>query len=388
MFPSGHGQFSSASLRGGAIFLAALLLGGCATLPISGPTGAQIQKGASDPRNSVNFNIIELDSFAALPPAPSQPAVFKPDYAPPPTDLIGPGDQLDISIYEAGVTLFGGSAPAIPGAVSGGFETSSRVERLPVTRVNDQGMISLPYVGQMQAAGLRSSELAATIRRAYRKMSQDPQVLVAFRDTIRNSVIIGGEVSRPGRLVLQTNRETLSEVIALAGGYRSDAKDISVRMERQGAETEFRLSDVLNGELSDARVYPGDTISLVRLPRSYSVLGASGRVEQITFSASRMNLAEALATAGGANPNLGDAKAIFVFRFVKAEGESEKPVVYHLNMMNPGGYLISQRFAMNDKDVIYIGNASANQPSKLIQLVSQLFSPVVTAITVGQAAGL
>jgi polysaccharide export outer membrane protein len=40
---------------------------------------------------------------------------------------------------------------------------------------------------------------------------------------------------------------------------------------------------------------------------------------------------------------------------------------------------------MQDKDVLYIGNAAANQPSKLIQLVSQLFSPVV-AVSSGLAA--
>lgn len=387
MLVTSPSQFSMASLRGIAILFAALLLGGCATLPTNGPTGREVRRGANDPRNAVNFQIVELNSFDALPPAPSQPAVFKPDFEPPPTDLVGPNDQLDISIYEVGVTLFGGSASIAPGVETGGLEPSSRAEKFAV-RVNDQGYIELPYVGQIRAAGLRSSELATVIRRAYKGMSQDPQVLVALRDIIRNSVIIGGEIGRPGRLPLQTNRETLSEVIALAGGYRSDAKDLTVRVERLGAEAEFRLSDVLSGKLTDMQVYPGDTISLVRAPRSFSVLGAAGRVEQIPFSGPTMNLAEALATSGGANPNAGDAKAIFVFRFVQTEGQPEKPVVYHLNMMNPGGYLLSQRFTMLDKDVVYVGNAAANQPSKLIQLVSQLFSPVVTAIGVGVAAGL
>ena len=388
MYPLSLSPSSLAFLRGSAMILSALSLAGCASLPTNGPTGAQIQRGASDPTNAINFNIVELDSFAALPPAPSRPAVFQADFAPPPTDLIGPGDQIDISIYESGVTLFGGNGGSAAAAGTGGFETASQVERLPTIRVNDQGFIVLPYIGQIKAGGLRTGELAAAIRRGYKGMSQDPQVLVALRDSIRNSIIIGGEVGRPGRLVLQTNRETLSEAIALAGGYRSDAKDIKVRVERLGAETEFRLSDVLNGELADMLIYPGDRISLVRMPRTFSVLGASGRVEQISFSGSSVNLAEALAMSGGANPNLGDAKAIFVFRFVKADDERETPIVYHLNMMKPGGYLISQRFVMNDKDVIYVGNAAANQPSKLIQLVSQLFSPVVTAITVGQAAGL
>jgi polysaccharide export outer membrane protein len=40
---------------------------------------------------------------------------------------------------------------------------------------------------------------------------------------------------------------------------------------------------------------------------------------------------------------------------------------------------------MRDKDLLYIGNARANQPSKLVQIISQLFSPIVTATSAAQA---
>ena len=33
---------------------------------------------------------------------------------------------------------------------------------------------------------------------------------------------------------------------------------------------------------------------------------------------------------------------------------------------------------MQDKDVLYFGSAAANQPSKMVQLISQLFSPILT----------
>jgi protein involved in polysaccharide export with SLBB domain len=42
--------------------------------------------------------------------------------------------------------------------------------------------------------------------------------LVTRREVITNSVIVGGEVVKPGRLVLNTNQESLSDVVALAGG--------------------------------------------------------------------------------------------------------------------------------------------------------------------------
>ncbi|MBC2661980.1 polysaccharide export protein [Novosphingobium flavum] len=356
--------------------MAVALLTGCATLPSSGPTGGQITRSVNDPASQVPFRIVELDSMAALPAASKRPAVFQPDYSPPPTDLIGSGDQLEIAIYEAGVALFGGGTSRMIGAAASGGDSASQVERFPTLRVDDSGYIRLPYAGRIRAAGATTGELAQAIRRAYRGMSQDPQVLVSLRESVNNSVIIGGEVARPGRLVLTTNRETVSDVIALAGGYRGEAKDLTVRIDRQGTFSDFRLSDLLTGE-TGMRIFPGDKLSLVRAPRTFAVMGAPGRVEQIPFSGPGLSLAEALALAGGANPNVGDPAAVFVFRFERA-GDKDEPVVYHLNMMKAGGYFVAQRFMMTDKDVLYIGNARANQPSKLVQIISQLFSPIVS----------
>ena len=125
----------------------------------------------------------------------------------------------------------------------------------------------------------------------------------------------------------------------------------------------------------------------MRAPRSFSVMGAPGRVEQITFTGPSISLAQALALSGGSNPNMGDPEAIFVFRFLPGEDGKETPVVYHLNMMKAGGYFLSQRFAMQDADLLYVGNARANQPSKLIQIISQLFAPIVTVRAIAGGTG-
>lgn len=355
----------------------AILVGGCATLPSSGPTGSQIERSAADTADNLPFRIVELGDLAALPQPPAPKELLPPDGIATPTDLIGPGDVLDISIYEAGVALFGGSGSRLSEA-TGGTAPSAQLEKLPAFRVDDKGFIRVPFAGQIQAAGSTTAQLESRIRSALKGMSQDPQVLVSLRDVIGNSVIIGGEVGKPGRLVLPTNRETLSDAIALVGGYRGEARDAVVRLQRGDAAGEVRLSDILNGTSQDPHIFPGDRITVIRSQRSFAVMGAPGRVEQIPFSGATITLAEAIAQAGGANPNLGDPQAIFVFRFVPKAGGAEEPVVYHLNMMKAGAYFVSQRFAMQDKDVLYIGNARANQPSKLVQIISQLFAPIVT----------
>jgi polysaccharide export outer membrane protein len=246
-------------------------------------------------------------------------------------------------------------------------------------RVDDYGYIKVPFVGRVRAAGHTAAELQAIIQSGLRGMSQDPQVMVSIDQSITNSIILAGEVAKPGRLVLATNRESLVDAIALAGGYRGNAKDAVTRVQRDGETFEVRLSDLLDMPQEDVQVAPGDRITVISRPQSFSILGAPNKSDEVVFPRSRLTLAEAVAVAGGANPNAGDAAAIFVFRHVRQPNGVERPTVYHLNMMKAGAYLLSQRFLMQDGDVLYIGNARANQPTKFIQLLSQLFVPVATA---------
>lgn len=363
-----------------SIYLALLAsLAGCATLPSSGPTGRQIEKSATAPVNGPPIQLVQIHAVADIPAAAEivSPTSLQSEQAPSPTDMVGPGDILDINIYEAGVTLFASTATnsALTQMTS---NPGVQVQKLPPTRVDDDGDIAIPYAGTLHVAGQTTGEIEATIRKALKRLSQNPQVIVTMAQAITNSVIVGGEVARPGRLVLQTNRESLSDVIALAGGYRGNSKDLMVRIMRGTSSVDVRVNDMVENPALDVRIRPGDRLMLVDDPRTYSILGASGRVEQVPFRRSSVSLAEAVATAGGTNPNLGDPAAIFLFRYIKDAEGKEVPQVYHLNMMQTGSYFLAQKFVMQDKDVLYFGNAAANQPSKAIQLISQLFSPIFT----------
>ncbi len=355
----------------------AVLLAGCAAIPSSGPTGGEIRSQVKADTSHLGIALVEVKTAGDLPVFVEPAPVFGKTYAPPPpTELVGVGDTLDIAIYETGIALFGRSAPtAAAEAVAN--DSSAKAERLPQVRVSDEGTINIPYVGELAVAGRTTTQVEQMVRQALRGKSQNPQVLVAIRDGLTNSVIIGGDVARPGRLVLPTNRESLSDVIALAGGNRGEIKDMLVRVQRAGSTGEFRLSDVMAGPEQDIRIFPADRISVVRAPRSFSVMGAAGKAEQLAFPTPRLSLAEAIALAGGSNPNAGDPRAVFVFRINRMPDGTERPVVYHFNMMQASSYLLSQRFAMTDKDVLYIGNAAANQPTKLVQIVSQLFFPLI-----------
>ena len=106
---------------------------------------------------------------------------------------------------------------AAPSTAAG--ETTQQ-ERVGGIRVDDHGYIRFPFIGRVRAAGRTTSELQTTIRDRLRGMSQDPQVMVSLDQSITNSVVLAGEVTKPGRFTLSTNRETLNQTNALAGGYQ------------------------------------------------------------------------------------------------------------------------------------------------------------------------
>jgi polysaccharide export outer membrane protein len=370
----------AARFRSAILLATTVALAGCASLPNSGPTGTEIRKAARTASTSdFPFVLLEVERAADLPSVPTLPAASALTLVRQPTDLLGPGDVLNVTIYEAGVTLFGGSGLRASSAAGAAvFDPSSSAEKLPPLRVDDQGYINVPFVGRLRAAGRTAADLQAMIENGLRGMSQDPQVMVSIQESITNSVIVAGEVAKPGRLVLNTNRESLVDAIALAGGYRGAAKDAVARVQREGESFEIRLSDLLDTPAEDLRVAPGDRITLLSRPQSFSVLGAPNRAEEITFPRSRLTLSQAVALAGGANPNLGDAASVYIFRYVRTADGTEQPTVYHVNMMKPDAYLLSQRFLMHDRDVLYVANARANQLTKFVQLLSQLFVPVMT----------
>ncbi|MDR6116753.1 MULTISPECIES: polysaccharide biosynthesis/export family protein [unclassified Sphingomonas] len=291
-------------------------------------------------------------------------------------DLIGPGDVLTITIYEVGVSLFGGGVRAAPG----GFDPSAHGETFPDTVVDAKGQIDLPYLGPISVAGLTVDQAQRRIAASLRGKSQDPRVLVAVRQNVANTIYVSGAVNKPGRIALTLGREHLLDAIASAGGSANSADDTVIRFVRGDRIIEQRLGTIRSNSADDLVLSPGDRIELIRRPRTYTVFGAVLRISQIPFETGEVSLAEALARSGGPNDAQANPSAIFLFRYNPVEGtQSAEPIIYRLNMLKPESYFLAQRFAMRDKDVIYIANASANQPAKAFGIINQLFAPFITA---------
>lgn len=380
------------------LLLGLLSLGGCSALPGNAPTEHGVLKVAADKKNPLNFLVLPVTSEVTQVLATEHPPLISSLYADNvhsvSNDRIGVGDILDITVFELGSGLFSGASPETSmntTAAPGGGTASVTHQALPPTEVEADGTITIPYVGRMHVAGVTPQRLAEEIRVAFAGKSQNAQVMVRIGSDIANTVIVSGAVHHPGRVLLSTAQERLSDVVAIAGGANFPPEDTLVQLVRGAKSGGTDLGTLETYPKEDIQARPGDRIHVVYQPRSYTVFGAASKnAMQVDFNSPTVNLAEAIARVGGPNDNLADPNAVFLFRFedpVAAKALHLKtpetfqgvPVIYKLDMMNPASYFFAQKIPIKSKDVILIANAQTNRFYKFNQLISTLVSPAITA---------
>lgn len=133
-----------------------------------------------------------------------------------------------------------------------------------IVQVDEQGLISLPYVGSVLASGVSTAELSQRIRETYLAkkiyMTVDVSVTVTER-----YVYVGGEVARPGRIIW-TPDLTVAKAIQAAGGFTLYAKEAKVNLVRDQKAYEINVTLAQKDPAQDARLLPGDSLQVSRSP--------------------------------------------------------------------------------------------------------------------------
>jgi polysaccharide export outer membrane protein len=132
--------------------------------------------------------------------------------------------------------------------------------------VRPDGMITLPLLGDLLAAGLKPEILRDEIqKKASGKYLEDPNVTVVVRTINSRKVFITGLVATPGPYPL-TSPRTVMQLIALAGGLTefAEGKNITVLRSEQGRtlSLKFNYNDVAKGKnlWQNVQLKPGDTV--------------------------------------------------------------------------------------------------------------------------------
>jgi polysaccharide export outer membrane protein len=136
--------------------------------------------------------------------------------------------------------------------------------------VRPDGLISMPLIGDIQAAGLTPDQLAERITKRLREFKENPSVSVSVKEVNSYNVFVLGEVAKPGKYQLKSYTSIL-QAISMAGGFTPFAAKNKLQVVRHftngdGAWREVRLvmpyDDILKGrgDPDYFMIKAGDTI--------------------------------------------------------------------------------------------------------------------------------
>ena len=130
--------------------------------------------------------------------------------------------------------------------------------------VSESGMINMPFIGQVRAAGMRNEELQASLQARYRSAGiyTNPTIQVIANAVGANvnqeTVIVGGQVRRPGP-VPYAKELTLWGAIQAAGGSTEFGSMGRVKVIRDGNQRSY---DVTKSQFMQIPLQRNDTIEV------------------------------------------------------------------------------------------------------------------------------
>ena len=194
-----------------------------------------------------------------------------------------------------------------------------------ILRVSQEGKIVVPLIGDVTTKGMTTAQLEAALKDRYKKYIRDPQVGILITE-YRQRVSVMGAVQKPGLFEL-TGPKSVIDIIALAGGITERAGN-QVHLYRQdttGTRQNFVIdlmalagSNPLAPENSETHqlvnvpVQAGDVINVPQAGMFF-VDGAVGKPGSYPLGR-HYSLTQALATAGGVNPELADYSEVKIYR--------------------------------------------------------------------------
>jgi polysaccharide export outer membrane protein len=344
----------------------ALGVGACTALPGDGPWMGGAQGTSTE---ALPFDVIDLTPTTVV------------GYRTQPVDrpsttgnlsagvrvAVAPGDSLKVRIFER---YAGNIFPTI--------QTSS--SDLGIQRVGEDGTISVPFVGTVHVAGLDLPQIERKIVQQLGNKAQDPEVIVEF-DTVRGqTVVVSGDVKKPGRISLLEGVRSVVDAINQAGGPNavqgststSNALQVVVRRHGQVILT-MQLSEVLAG--GDIPVQKNDEIVVRVNQRVYTVLGAVQKSGNVELSKHDLNLLEALGNVGGLADQRANKTGVYVFRMGDLlTNPTARARVFRLDLFQPVSIFVAQQFGVQARDVIYVTNAPLYEYDKALTAIYRTFA--------------
>jgi polysaccharide export outer membrane protein len=130
--------------------------------------------------------------------------------------------------------------------------------------VRPDGKITLPMIGELEAAGRTTEDLRKEITDKLTPFVEKPIVSVMVSEINAARFYVLGEVAHPGAFPVR-GRVTIVQALAMAGGpteYANERRVVVIRNSADGKQQRFKVDarDVLAGNAPALPLVPGDTV--------------------------------------------------------------------------------------------------------------------------------
>lgn len=372
----------SSLVAGAALVVALGVLAGCSALPATGPSTSQIDPPSTDKNATVDYVLVNMDQRTVDILSQYRVTAFSKRFAAPrpaPNQIVGVGDVLSITIFEAG---------------QGGLFSSEYGARVTLAqRVDSDGSITVPYAGRVKAGGESPSAVERRIVAALEGRAIQPQALVQITETVQRSYVVNGDVGAPGRKPITAAGDRLLDAIANAGGAKQATYETRITLQRGSHQASAIMKDMIDNPAENVYVQPGDRLYITRDPEIFMAFGAVPRPGPIDFGNEKLSMLEAVGKAGGLIDTRSDPGAFFVFRYEPGSAVRQMkpdydgrygdkvPVVYRVNLRDPRAYFYAKNFTIRDRDVLYVANSPATELQKFLTIIGSIRGLASTATT-------
>jgi polysaccharide biosynthesis/export protein len=304
--------------------------------------------------------------------------------------MVGIGDTVEVTIWEAAPPALFGTANLDSGI--GSMVEGSRPNVLPGFLVGLSGTITIPFAGQVPAAGHTVHEVEQEIVRRLQRRAHLPQAIVRISHNAAATVTVIGDVKQPGQVPLTPHGERVLDALSDAGGTSQPLDHMTIQLTRGPTVRRMAAADVIADPRNNVILKTGDVITALYQPNSFTVLGAAGKNDEVHFEGTGITLSQALGRVGGLRTDTADPKGVFIFRWQRPasmaiDPNSDRdgsgvPVIYRIDLKQPESYLAAQKFEMRDGDVLYVSNSPISDFQRFIGVVASSLLPISAARTV------
>lgn len=393
-----------------ALVISGILISGC-SFPHAGPSYGSVEELNDAKNTQYPIPVLKINNdITTIMKAHEEKLSFKKVFGDVKPDVykVQSGDSVDLYIWE-------GSPALLFGAKSYDAEDLSVTSnKLPTQLVEEDGNITVPFVGQIKVAGKTVRQIERDILDSLKTKANNPQVMLHVSNRPSSQMTVIGDVKNSTNITLTPKGERILDALALSSGVSQNYNKIMLSLTRNGKTSSLPLETVIENPNENIYVNAKDVLVVMYQPWTFTVLGPAGRNQEVKLEATGLNIIEALARIGGLNDNVANPNGVFIFRYedkdiyqeyaksltkqkdVNSSKQEQSlvsntdsindvlknvekiPVVYQLYMGEAESLFVAQNFKIKNGDVVYLASSGANELSKFLRMVGLIVNPLMS----------